>query len=390
MEKFDVIVIGGGPIGCNVASNLAKAGLSVAVIEAKTKIGFPNHCSGLVPIEFLELTNLDKSLIINYIKGAKVFSCKENDFQFKRDLPYAAVIDRSNFDIFMESKAKENGAKFFYNAHIENIDTKNGDSFITLTNGNIFNTKVIVVATGATSAIQKILNVEIDGETIYTVQVDTKISLNDTEIAYIYMNNHIANNWFAWIIPTSDESARVGFGNNIGKNLLDKLDMLFKNWSLLSNAKISGKPVVWSIPIGIPKKIAYKNILFVGDAARQVKPFSGGGLLTGFIAGNILSETIIEAFKDNSNNFFKILETYDSRSKKALITEFKREIFLRDVYISLTDEDKDQIIKNLNSKRISQILIQYGFMDKPAITGIKLLFNNPQIPLIYLKRKILG
>jgi Dehydrogenases (flavoproteins) len=77
VEKFDVIVIGGGPIGCNVASNLAGAGLSVSVLEAKTRIGFPNHCSGLVPIEFLELTNLDNSLILNYINGAEVFHIRK-------------------------------------------------------------------------------------------------------------------------------------------------------------------------------------------------------------------------------------------------------------------------------------------------------------------------
>lgn len=384
-----MIVIGGGPIGCNVANNLAKEGISVAVLEAKTKIGFPNHCSGLVPMEFIELTNLDNSLILNYIKGAEVFSYKESNFQFKRDTPYAAVIDRSNFDILMERRAKESGAKFFYNAHIESIEIKNGESNITLTNGKIFSTKVIVVATGSTSAIQKMLNIEINGSTIYTVQIDVEIPLKDTEIAFIYMNNQVAHNWFAWAIPTNQNNARVGFGEDIGRNLLDKLDFLFKTWGVLSSAKITGKPVVWSIPIGIPKKTAFKNILFVGDAARQVKPFSGGGLLTGFIAGNILSETVIAAFKDSAN-FYKILETYDNRWKKVLSNEFKKEIFLRDVYTSLTDSDKDEIIKNLNRKKISEILLQYGFMDNPAITGLKLLLHTPKIPLIYIRRKLLG
>jgi geranylgeranyl reductase family len=388
VEKFDVIVIGGGPIGCNVASNLASAGLSVSVLEAKTRIGFPNHCSGLVPIEFLELTNLDKSLILNYINGAEVFSYKESNFSFKRESPYAVVIDRSNFDIFMEQRAKRNGAKFFYNAHIENIENTSDKLSITLTNGNSFEARVLVVATGATNAIQRMLNVDMGGETIYTAQVDTEIELPQTEIAYIYMNNKISHNWFSWIIPTNGKKARVGFGTDIGKNLLYKLDELFKSWSKLSKAKAIDKPVVWSIPIGIAKQTVFKNVLFVGDSARIVKPFSGGGLLTGFIAGNILSDTIIKAFSGNPKDFYKMLRQYDKRWKKILLPEFKKEIILRDIYKTLTDEDKDTIVKNLNKDKVSETLVRYGFMDKPAITGLKLLLTNPQIPLTYLKRKI--
>lgn len=390
MDKFDVIVIGGGPIGCNVARNLSEKGLSVGVIEAKTRIGFPNHCSGLVPIEFLELTRLDKSLILNYIKGAEVFSYRENSFKFKRDTPYAAVIDRSSFDIFMEEKAKQSGAKFFYNAHIESIISKNENTIITLTNGKVFETRVLVVAAGATTLIQKMLNIEMGGEIIYTAQVDAEIPLYDSEIAYIYMNNEISHNWFSWIIPTNGKSARVGFGTDIGKNLLDKLDELFKTWGLLSDAKIISKPVVWSIPIGIQKRTVFKNILFVGDSAREVKPFSGGGLLTGLIAGNILSATVIESFKSNSDDFYETLEKYDKRWRDILLPEFRKEIILRDVYKSLTDEDKDSIIRSLNKEKISQILERFGYMDKPAVTGLKILMNTPQIPFMYVKRKVLG
>lgn len=41
----DVIVVGGGPCGSFVASNLAKLGFSVNVFEEHGETGIPSHCA---------------------------------------------------------------------------------------------------------------------------------------------------------------------------------------------------------------------------------------------------------------------------------------------------------------------------------------------------------
>jgi len=386
MEEFDVIIIGGGPVGCRVGRNLAKEGKNVLILEAKSRIGYPNHCSGLVPEEFISVGLVKDSLILNYIKGAKVYSYKENTFTFKREKPYAVVIDRVAFDRYTETLSKEAGAKIIYNSHVESVDLSEGCAKVKLTNGKEFTSKVLVVAAGSTNAIKNLLNFSMDGETIYTVQVDVSIALEDYEIAYIYMNNEIALNWFAWVIPTSIGFARVGFGTTDGRNILEKLDKLFHTWSLLKDAKIIGKPVVWSIPIGVPQKTVFKNVAFVGDSARQVKPFSGGGLLTGFIAGDVLSSTIINAL--NSKDVYTAIKNYEKNWRALLQGEFRKELLLREIYKTLTDEDKDRIIKEIDKEKIKYILSRYGKMDKPSVTGIKLLTTYMKIPFLYLKRKL--
>jgi len=62
LYSFDAIVVGGGPIGLRVARNLAKSNVKVLVLEAKTRIGYPNHCSGLVPVEFIALAKSQNKL----------------------------------------------------------------------------------------------------------------------------------------------------------------------------------------------------------------------------------------------------------------------------------------------------------------------------------------
>ncbi len=385
---FDVVIIGGGPVGLRVALSLGRAKLRVLVLEAKSRVGYPNHCSGLVPIEFINIGEVKDNLILNYIKGSAVYSFKENSFLFKRDIPYAAVIDRTNFDIYTEKLAKSASAKIIYNAYVKEIKKEGKNTLVRLNSGDEYFARVLVVATGAANAIQSKIGVELKSETIYTVQVDGEVSLEDYEVAYIYMNNRIATDWFAWIIPTKDGFVRIGLGTSKGENILKKLDELFSEWSLLKHARIVSKPVVWSIPIGIPKRIVFDNILFVGDSARQVKPFSGGGLLTGFIGADDLSKAVLKAFNGPDESFYKALSSYESNVKEKLYKEFGRELFLRDIYKTLSDESKDKILRSINKDKVVDVLLKFGMMDKPSITGLKLLKEMPLMLFLYLKDKL--
>ena len=58
MEKYDVVVIGGGPAGSTVAKELTEQGKRVLVLEKRKEIGFPNHCSGLVSKEFISFAGV--------------------------------------------------------------------------------------------------------------------------------------------------------------------------------------------------------------------------------------------------------------------------------------------------------------------------------------------
>ena len=49
-EKFDVIVVGGGPAGSVSARTAARHGARVLQIEEHTKIGKPIQCTGLLSV----------------------------------------------------------------------------------------------------------------------------------------------------------------------------------------------------------------------------------------------------------------------------------------------------------------------------------------------------
>ena len=71
------------------------------------------------------------------------------------------------------------------------------------------------------------------------------------------------------------------------------------------------------IPIGGVKPSFKGRIALIGDAAAQVKPFTGGGLIYGFTCAKIASETIIPKKPET-------LKTYDLFWRKRLA----KQIFL--------------------------------------------------------------
>ena len=79
-------------------------------------------------------------------------------------------------------------------------------------------------------------------------------------------------------------------------------------------------PILTKIAGGVPssitlEKISAPGIILVGDAARQVNPLSGGGIVSGMIGGKIGGTIVGEAIK---NNKLDQILTYDKAWRDRL------------------------------------------------------------------------
>jgi len=391
VKIYDVVIIGGGPVGSTVAKELAEKGKSVLVLEKRSAIGFPNHCSGLVSEEFISFANVDKSLILNEIYGASLYSYTNKIFSFRDNKNHAVVIDRPLFDRQLANSAIKNGVEYIFDSRVKSIERiGNGLRIYFKKNfAQSVDTHLLVIASGARSGMLHLTGFNsVKGETIHTLQVEAKIELPDSDIVYMYINNSVTHNWFAWAIPVGNGRVRIGLGTDRRENLLALFDSLTRNWALLRSKKIVPESkVAWLIPIGFMDKPFRDNIIVVGDAAREVKPFSGGGLYTGIMAAHFAAEAVLTALekKDYSK---RMLSHYVRLCNMPVRNEIKKGVILRKLYKSMSDIEKEKFLLSLNDEHAKKIILDSGHIDHPFYVGYKLLKYIKSPLFYYLKSHI--
>ena len=95
---YDVIVVGGGPIGSYVACRLAGEGHHVLVLERKKSIGEKACCTGIIGLECVNSFAIGSDVILRYVNSAKLFSPSGSPLAVRREKPQACLLDRAAFD----------------------------------------------------------------------------------------------------------------------------------------------------------------------------------------------------------------------------------------------------------------------------------------------------
>jgi flavin-dependent dehydrogenase len=137
------------------------------------------------------------------------------------------------------------------------------------------------------------------------------------------------------------------------------------------------------------QKTFYDNLLIVGDAAGQVKPTTGGGVVLGGLCALTAGKTVSEALEEDD-----CTSTFLSRYQRRWISEIGNEIrtmlLARKLLNMVNDEEMDKIFKNIRAENlvpVIQELVEGGDMDFQA-EFIKKSLKNPRLTKIGLK--ILG
>jgi len=353
-ETSDVIVVGGGPCGSFTALKLAKRGRSVTVFEEHGQIGVPSHCAGHLSLKGLKqlgLHPLPTEIIENTFYGANFYSSKGNEFSVHLSQPVTCAVDRAMFDKYICEKAKDAGASYHLNSRVEALIMEN-----TFVKGAIVRqegmsenkqSRVVVDAEGISSRItreaglprpQKILKgVEAEVENIKDAESDT---------VDVYLGNSYAPGFYAWLIPKKDGRAKVGLAARTRnpKDLLQKLMLKHPAASKkLRSARIL-RTTFHPITLGGPTRQAYSNgLLAVGDAASQVKPTTGGGVIFGMTCAQIAADVTSEAL--DRNDFSKqFLAKYQDKCRELLGFDMRIMLRIRKTLDALSDQRIDEAI----------------------------------------------
>ena len=384
-EHYDVVVVGGGPIGGYVAGEIASKGFKVAVFEQHKQIGEPLKCAGLVTSRVFDFIDISKeSVVQNKIKGAHIHSPSGYKLTIGGDKIHALVIDRPIFDREIIKSSMEKGAELFLENSVISTQ-KNGEQIeIKTSQSNDVKCNLLVGADGPYSKTRDRFFLSQPTEILRGMGAEISNTRLDPNFVEIFVGENVAPGFFAWIIPTNEHGTEARIGLCIGpestKPPLYYFSNLFKNKHsspFLENVKIT-KKIGGSVPFGALKKTYSSNLLLVGDAAAQVKPTSGGGIYTGLLCGSYCSSVAIEALQKN-NFTSQFLKKYHKLWSADIGMELYMGMKFRKLFKSLTDRQMDKYIEKFQNQKIIEVISKYGDIDYPSKLVKPLLRKTPSL-----------
>jgi digeranylgeranylglycerophospholipid reductase len=371
--KTDIIVVGGGPCGSFSALTAARLGAEVLVCEEHKDIGVPKHCAGHLSLAGLERLglHLPHEVIENEIKGAVFHSPSGKEFIIKRSFPITCVVNRELFDKHLSDFAMKSRVQYFLGSKVKSFLFDSGFVVgVAVKRGRTeerLASKIVIDAEGCSSTLLKNTELKTQGSMIVkAIQAEVdRVDEIDGDMVEVYLGRKYAPGFFAWIIPKKDASAKVGLATWAG-DPREYLHRFMKNHPVASKKLRKSSITSLSlhpIPLGGPVSKTYSNgLLVVGDAASQVKPTTGGGVIVGLSCSKIAGEVAYEAIQNNDFSE-AFLSQYQSRWRELVGFDLAVMRQIRKLLNRLSDDKVDKIIDLCVKLKVDNVLEEVGDLD---------------------------
>jgi len=356
--NFDAVVVGGGPVGSTVAEAIAKDGYDVLILEEHPQIGLPQHCTGKISVNASKELGLPEIGALQEVRGAIFYSPDMNFLKVERKETKAHIFDRVILDKRLLERAVDAGAALLTTAQAVNV-TVDGRcvNILFKHEGELRHlaSRVVISADGASAPLARLLGMYSKKRNMLRIAVQremTGLRNLEPELVELYLGRQYAPGFFAWIVPTGKDSAKVGLcvEPSQSKHLLNYMEKFIGGHPIACKKLREGSCVgqrVHIIPTGgTLRQTVSEGILIVGDAAGQVKSTTGGGLYYGMVCAKIAGRVVSKALSSGKDLLLKEdLAEYQSLWQERLGREIAMNAKTRLLLDSLTDEELNYLFQ---------------------------------------------
>ena len=318
----DVVIVGAGPAGLRLATLLRD--LDVLVLERNRDLG-SKTCSGLVSVNIESFMKIDYSWIEHRVVGADVH-LPYGKLELRKPSVAAWVIDRKKFDRFLGKGLK----CIKFGTKVNGVEVRR-DRVVLKTSKGPVECRILVGCDGANSIVRKHFGEKpkkvLTGIVVYSKKKDNSDHVD------MWFDKKLIPDGFFWKIPRGFRTEYGAWGSKVTFRTL-------KSFFKLGKCSFEAAP----IPLGFIKT-AFDRTILLGDAACQVKPWSGGGIIWSFLAADIATKKIRKALRGDLG----ALNEYDREWKRKIKKHFKKGMLMRRLY-RYTPDIIMNILFKLNAK----------------------------------------
>ena len=379
-NKYDVVVVGGGPAGSMASWEAAKGGASVCMLEKDRDIGYPVRCgeaageSGLK--QFVEIKD---SWVAEKITSAKLVSpnCTSVNIDFASETGF--ILNRRIFDYDLSRYAANAGAEVYTKAYVKDVLKENGQvtgvALDYLGTEHRIRTKIVIGADGLTSRVGRWAGMktqvrmkDLESAVQYSV---SNVDVEANRMIMFVGKNH-APGGYLWVFPKGNKFANIGIGisgryskhKSAQKYLDEFMEREYPDVAILTT-------MCGGVPCAKPmKKPIADGMMLVGDAAHQINPMTGGGIVAGMKGGWIAGQVAANAI-ENGDYSERSLQSYPDRMRKDFGKNHDRFYKIKEAVERLTDDDLDSIAEKVlavpHDKRTLTSVFKAAVFKKPTL-----------------------
>lgn len=295
MNRYDVIVIGGGPAGAGASIELGP--YAKTLILEKAKYPRSKLCAGCISKRSID--SFPAFSIKNSITGG-ILGYKGEKFVEKYSDECAVIVSREEFDYELIKKAQESGANLLQEVKVKHIE-KTPTVYKVFTDKGVFEADYIIGADGYHSVARKSLCKKPSRNFFISMEVKVpKEHLKDFPDNKVLIDIGVVKRGYGWYFPQG-EFVNVGIATAEKEDLLN----IFKNYTKshkMFNIDITKYKIrSWFIPFTKSQDkltLGKERMLLTGDAADLVDPLLGEGIRYAYLSGSLAARAITLAKKD--------------------------------------------------------------------------------------------